>query len=203
MLDSSANSLHQIQIGIFIFEGVELLDFAGPFEVFSNAGVLYHDLEFEVFSIAQSQGILRTINGAKVFADKAIESCGTLDLLVICGGEGTKRFFENKEEFNALLDLIHRSKRVLSICSGARILAKAGMLKGKSFCTHKSVYEEILFLEPTAKAMRNKRFAVEGNIVTSAGVSAGIDASLYVLEEMSSPEIALEVARYMEYARLQ
>jgi transcriptional regulator GlxA family with amidase domain len=203
MIRKSENSTQKIQIGIYIFEGVELLDFAGPFEVFSNAGILHHDLQFEVNSIAQNEGLIRTYNGAKVLAEKAAKNCRMLDLLVICGGEGTKRLIENEEEFNALIELLHRSARVLSICSGARILAKAGMLKAKSFCTHKSVYEEILFLEPTAKAMGNKRFVVEGNIVTSAGVSAGIDASLYVLEEMSSPEIALEVARYMEYARLQ
>lgn len=187
-------------VGIFLFNNVEVLDFAGPFEVFSVASQLESYKNLSVFTFSNDGKTIKSVNGLSVNPDHSFESLPKIDFLVIPGGDGTKQVILQAENLENLQRLIDHSIWTMTVCSGSRILAKLGLLEGLPFCTHHQVYENLALISPTAIPQPHKRF-IQSNekLFTSAGISAGIDLSLYLLEKTFSKFLADSVATYMEY----
>jgi transcriptional regulator GlxA family with amidase domain len=188
-------------VAIFVFDEVEVLDFAGPFEVFSVADAQHNRDAFNVFLCAEALGTVRARNGLKIVPDYSLESCPEPHLLIIPGGFGTRALL-NKP---ALLEWLRRKSRtaevVASVCTGALLLAKAGLLDGLQITTHHGALDLLRELAPAAVIDPSKRYHDNGKFCISAGVSAGIDLSLHLVERLLDPETADQTARHMEYER--
>ncbi|MDZ7268495.1 MAG: DJ-1/PfpI family protein [candidate division KSB1 bacterium] len=186
-------------VAIFIFDEVEVLDFCGPFEVFSVTGKREGSNPFNVYTVAQEQRPILARNELSVNPRYTFADCPPPDILIIPGGFGTRREMNNSIVLDWVRRLSQNTERLLSVCTGALILAKAGLLEGLSATTH---HGAILLLQETApntKIDATKRFIDNGKIIVSAGISAGIDMSLYVVAGLLGKEQAWETAKYMEY----
>lgn len=193
------------KVAIYIFDNVEVLDFAGPYEVFTTASrVLYkmnaslENLPFEVFTVGQTRKSVYARAGLKLHPDYSITSHPTPDLLIIPGGVVTQEM-EHEETVAWIKSVSQETTITASICTGAFLLAKAGLLEHKKATTHWEDMDELSSLFPSITLERGKRFVDEGKIVTSGGISAGIDMSLHLVERFVSRELALQTARQMEF----
>jgi transcriptional regulator GlxA family with amidase domain len=196
-------NLH-LDIGILLFDDVELLDFAGPYEVFCMANVVVsmqaRDVPpFLVFTIADKPRTIRTRAGLRVLPDLGLEDCPNMDLLVVPGGPGVRQEMKNGKLIDCLINFAHLNRRVASVCTGALLLGKAGLLKGRQATTHWSALEELAQLCPETIVVGGKRVVDSGSILTAAGVSAGIDLALYLVGGYLNGEISRFVAERMEY----
>ncbi len=188
------------QLGILIFDDVEVLDFAGPFEVFSVANQLSGYKLLEVYTFSQTTLPIRARNGLQVVPDHSINSLPPLDYLVLPGGDGTKKIVQNGSFIEEIKQQVLSSEWTMSVCSGSRILGKAGFLEHKPYCTHHEVYESIQEMVPSALPQPDLRFIqTNDRIWTAAGISAGIDLALHLTEVTFGKELALATAKYMEY----
>lgn len=186
-------------VGILIFDDAEVMDVAGPYEVFSVAG-RRHGLEpFQVSLVAERRGLVTLRNHFRVEPHAILAERPSPDLLIVPGGQGTRREMHNP----AILDWVRRAagqaELVLSVCTGALVLASAGLLRGLEATTHHGAIDLLRQTDPTARVRDNVRFLDNGRVVVSAGISAGIDMSLHVVERLLGQELAEETARYMEY----
>ncbi|NNV54027.1 DJ-1/PfpI family protein [Limnovirga soli] len=195
------------KIAILIFNDVEVLDFAGPFEVFSVTGKRGIGEAFEVFTVAETQ-IVNARNRLTILPTYTFETCPFADILLVPGGGGYHSdgaAYGSRKEMNNPLLLKWIQKRalkaelILSVCSGAPILAKANLLRHKKATTHFMAIESLKEAEPTITVYPEERFVDNGNIILSAGISAGIDMALYVVKQLSGKEAAIETAKYMQY----
>ena len=188
-------------VAIFLFDEVEVLDFAGPFEVFSVANELHGHAAFHVCTFAVQPGTIRARNGLKVVPDFTTENCPAPHILVIPGGAGTRPLLHQP----ALLEWIRGKSRsaeiVMSVCTGALVLAKAGLLDGLRVTTHHENLATLAELAPAATVDGSRRFHDNGKILTAAGISAGIDCSLHVIARELGEPAATATADYMEYRR--
>lgn len=190
-------------IGILIFDEVEVLDFCGPFEVFSVSrpdGVKDDEARlFKVFTVAEKNETVRCRGGLLVEPHYTIGNAPKLDILIVPGGQGTRRERHNQN----LLDWIEaqnkQTEMTLSVCTGAFLLAERGLLDGKKATTHWGSIDFMRETYPHVEIVENTRYVDEGRIVTSAGISAGIDMSLHVVETLHGQEVAAWTARRMEY----
>lgn len=186
------------RIKILLFDDIELLDFAGPLEVFSVAGHLRKDLGLHVSTIGLKEKI--TISKSRLqFIPNETENTDLIDLLIIPGGIGTRRIIQNNEELSRINKLIKDSKVVASVCTGALIIGKLGYLKGLSAITHKNGIDELKQIDSSIIINESKRFIDNDNFITSAGISAGIDMSLYLIEKYFDNGLKVKVQNYMEY----
>jgi len=200
--------VEKINAGIFIFDGVEVLDFAGPFEVFSRTRLRpgtesrrsEDSAPFEVFTIAATREPVRATGGLRVVPHHDFASAPRVDLLVIPGGFGTRPLLED----NATLDWIRRTaasaRTVTSVCTGSLLLARAGLLAGRRATTHWGALDLLAGIDPTVTVDREARVVTDG-IVSSAGVAAGIDMAFAVVEQICGRAVADETAHYIEYPR--
>lgn len=200
--------MNQSTVGILIFDGVEVLDFAGPYEVFSRTRLepgtesrrSDESAPFRVFTFAERAGAVVATGGLRVLPDFDLTSVPRIELLVIPGGFGTRPMLQDQ----AMLEWIRRAAaaatRVASVCTGALVLAKAGLLAGRRATTHWGALATLAELDPTIHVDADAR-VVEDVIYTSAGVSAGIDMAFAVVEAMHGRAVADETARYMDYPR--
>ena len=187
-------------VGIFLFDEVEVLDFAGPYEVFSVGSQLSEQKEFKVFTFSADGASINAVNGLSINPEFGISNLPQIDYLVIPGGEGSKKVVAQEELLKQLQGLIDYSEWTMTVCSGSRILACLGLLDSKPFCTHHSVYSNISQISPSAIPMKDKRFVQsDAKLYTAAGISAGIDLAFYLLEETFGKKNALKTAEYMEY----
>ncbi|MFL0684878.1 MAG: DJ-1/PfpI family protein [Algoriphagus aquaeductus] len=188
------------RLGIFVFEEVEVLDFAGPFEVFSVAAQLSDYQLLQVSTFGTSQTPIRTKNGLQVIPDTGLDSLESMDFLVIPGGDGTKKIIQNPGVLASLQSKINSSQWTMSVCSGSRILGKTGFLDHKAYCTHHEVFESMEEIVPTGMPQPQLRFVQsDRKIWTAAGISAGIDLALHLTELTFGKELATLTAKYMEY----
>lgn len=185
------------KVAILVHDGVELLDFAGPAEVFSSASANGRRA-FQVFTVAPSAGPTRTQNAVTVAPDYTIADCPAPDILVIPGGNSLV-LVDDPAVMSWIGERAKSCEITLTVCTGAFTLAKLGLLDGKSATTHWSARPGLRRDHPQVKVIDDVRFVDSGNIITSAGVSAGIDGSLYVVERLLGTEAAWTTARYMEY----
>lgn len=198
------NYMSKKNVGIFIFEDAEVLDFAGPFEVFSVTTNEQQENLFNVFTVAKEKKAVRAINGLSVNPDYDFQDAPQIDILVVAGGSGTRALLQDEEVLKWVERQLQSVEICLSICSAARILAKLGILENHVFCTHHTVYEDIMRLSPTSLPQQEKRFVqTTDNIYTSGGISAGIDLSFFILEKLLGKSTALSTAKYMEYSYYQ
>jgi transcriptional regulator GlxA family with amidase domain len=186
-------------VAILVFDDVEVLDFTGPFEVFAKADELHGHEPFHTFIFAESPGSVRARNGLKVVPDFTLETCPPPHVLIVPGGWGSRALLKK----SALLEWIRIKARnaeiVMSVCTGALVLAKAGLLDGLRITTHHLSLDLLRELVPTATVDPSQRFHDNGKIITSAGISAGIDCSLHVVARLLGPAAAEATARQMEY----
>ena len=186
-------------VAILIFDDVEVLDFAGPFEVFAVTDELRGHAEFHTFTVSDLKATVRAKNGLKVVPDFTIETCPQAAVLVIPGGSGSRALLNRP----LLLEWVRKQARgaeiVMSVCTGVRVLAKAGLLDGLRVTTHHENFDEVQTLAPAATIARGERLTDNGKICTSAGIAAGIDLSLHVVARLLGAEAAVTTACYMEY----
>lgn len=186
-------------VAILVFDGAEVLDFAGPFEVFSVTSELNDHRYFQVFVVAEEERPIRAVNGLRIVPDHSFDTSPAPDVLVVSGGAGSRREMENPDLLGWVKRVSERAEVVLSVCSGARILARAGLLRGRPATTHHEVLDDLRELAPDAEVRGDARFVDAGRIVTTGGISAGIDGSFHVVERLLGREVARRTARYMEY----
>jgi transcriptional regulator GlxA family with amidase domain len=192
------------QIGIFVFDGVELLDAAGPMEVFAVADELSSGQFAHCYTFATSLNAVRTVAGMRILPDAGIADVERLDIVIIPGGEGVRHWMDDAATQRELQRLADTSTYRATVCSGALAAAKMNWITGRDFCTHHSVVPEVLKLLPTSSVWRSDlRFVQEGALFTSAGISAGLDLALHLVEVLHSADLSAQVAHYMEYTPQQ
>jgi transcriptional regulator GlxA family with amidase domain len=189
-------------VAILLFDDVEVLDLAGPFEVFSVTDELRGHETFNVFTVADSPSAVRARNGLNVVPHHTPESCPIPDVLVIPGGVGTRKVLGKPMLLEWVRNRARRASITMSVCTGALVLAKAGLLDGLRATTHHECFALLRELAPNTDVVENERFIDNGKILTAAGISAGIDCALHVVERLLGPEAATLTARYMEYRRI-
>lgn len=189
------------RIGIFIFDGVELLDAAGPMEVFAVADELSRGQFADCFTLAHSANTVRSLAGMKIVPDRCLAEVDQVDILVIPGGEGVRHWMDDTAIHHELQRLADSSLYRVTVCSGALAAAKMNWITGPEFCTHHSVADEILkLLPPRCNWRSDLRFVQVDTLFTSAGISAGLDLALHLVEVLHSAELSAQVAHYIEYA---
>lgn len=196
--------MNRKQVAILIFEDVEVLDFCGPFEVFSvtrlNEEKRREELSpFNVFLIAETKEPVVTTGRMKVLPDYDLDDCPVLDVLVVPGGWGTRREMNNGRLLKWIADRSAQVETLSSVCTGALLLGKAGLLDGKRATTHWRSLDRMQELFPKTTVERQLHFVEEGSLFTSAGISAGIDMALKVVSRYFGDAIARATAKQMEY----
>jgi len=190
-------------VGILIFDDVEVLDFCGPFEVFSTARLAGEHSDdsqlFNVVTIAEEDKIITCRGGLLVKPHTTIENHPPLDILVVPGGQGTRRERHNQRLLNWLEQQDQHTNLTTSVCTGAFLLAERGLLDNHRATTHWSSIEWMRSTYSAVKMLADTRVVDEGHIITSAGVSAGIDMSLHVVSRLYGIAAAEWTARRMEY----
>jgi transcriptional regulator GlxA family with amidase domain len=186
-------------VGILIFPDVEVLDFCGPFEVFSVAGNQIAPGAFEVFTVAERGGALAARNGLEVVPKYSFADVPRIDLLLIPGGQGTRPLLHHAALLDWIANRAAEAELVLSVCTGALLLGKCGLLDGLPSTTHHLALDLLQEVAPQTAVRRDQRVIDNGRIVTSAGVASGIDMSFHVLARLLGQETAEKTARYIEY----
>jgi transcriptional regulator GlxA family with amidase domain len=192
------------RVGILIFPDVEVLDFCGPFEVFSVTR-LDEDRRredpppYEVTLVAEQPGVVVASGGLKVVTDVTTESCPDMDVLVVPGGWGTRREMNNDRLLAWISDRSRRVGLLASVCTGALLLGRAGLLDGRRATTHWRALELLKANAPSATVVEDRHVVEEGDVMTSAGISAGIDLALRIVGRHHGEAVARASARHMEY----
>jgi transcriptional regulator GlxA family with amidase domain len=188
-------------IAILLFDDVEVLDFAGPFEVFAVTDELNDHQAFHTFTMALKPGTVRARNGLKIVPDFTLESCPTPQLIVIPGGSGSRLLLHMPALHEWLRVKARAAEIIMSVCTGSLILGRAGLLDDLRATTHHLALAELRLHAPKTDVIENERFIDNGKVITSAGISAGIDCSLYVVARLLGEDAANRTAEHMEYRR--
>ena len=184
-------------IGILLFEDAEELDWAGPWEVFSMAVM---DLpEASVFTIAEREEPVRCAKGLRVLPDHSFQDAPEFDVVLVPGGQGTRRQVDNPVLLEWLRKSAERCRWVTSVCTGSLLLHGAGLTKGRRITTHWGYVGELRERAGEAEVLEKVRYVRDGNLVTAAGVSAGIDMSLWLVGQIWDVARARRTQRMMEY----
>jgi len=193
--------LTQRRVGSFLFHEVEVLDFAGPFEVFSLAS--YPDRTekpFLVKTVAQFREPVRARNGLTLLPACCFADNPVFDILIIPGGYGAEEIeLHNEAVIEWIKAQMQSVQLMVSVCTGAFLLAKAGLLDGKKATTHWMDLDHLEKEFPQVAVQRGDKYIDQGNIITSAGISAGINMSFHVIGKLLGKEIARTTAKRMEY----
>jgi transcriptional regulator GlxA family with amidase domain len=185
-------------LGALLFPEFELLDVFGPLEVFGNLFVREH---FRVVTLGASAGPVPSAQGPHAIADYGLADCPPLDLLLVPGGMGTRREVENASVLEWLRARAAEAEIVMSVCTGAALLARAGLLDGVAATTNKRAFDWVVTQGPRVDWKRRARWVDAGKLVTSSGVSAGTDMALAVIARLLGEETAEQVSRIMEWTR--
>lgn len=206
--DSVTNDEGPLSVAILIFDDVEVLDFAGPYEVFSRTrlepGVESRQSEasapFRVFTVAARPGPIAAVGGLRVIPDYDYDSAPPIDILVVPGGFGTRQLIDDTQVLDWIRLAAASARQVTSVCTGALLLASAGLLAERRATTHWGALDLLASMDASIRVERDAR-VVEDGIITSAGVSAGIDMAFVVVERLHGAAVAEDTARYMDYRR--
>lgn len=192
-----------IRVALLAYDGVEALDFAGPFEVFTTAARVHArttpgEPVFEVVAVAAGPGPVRARAGLELLPSATIADAGVVDVLVVPGG-----VVDGVREDRAVLDWLARvhatTRLTASVCTGAFVLAAAGILTGGPVTTHWEDLDELAAQFPALEVVGERRWVRQGRVFTSAGISAGIDLSLHLVEVLAGRELAVRTARQLDY----
>src|SRR3954447_2359121 len=191
------------RVGILVFPEVEVLDFCGPFEVFSVTRLdedrrREEPSPYEVMLAAEKKETVVATGGLKVVADYSLDDCPPIDVLVVPGGWGTLREMNNDRLVAWLSERARQVTTLTSVCTGSLLLGKAGLLDGKRATTHWRVLEEMQGWFPAVNVIDDEHVVEDGNVITSAGISAGIDMALRVVARHHGDAVARATARFME-----
>ena len=188
---------------IFIFNDAEVLDFAGPFEVFNVANTVAEQQLFNVFLVAESEQIIFAKNNFRVLPDYDFTEVPEADILIIPGGSGRKIQMHHVPALNWIKHEAERASLVLSVCTGSFILGNAGLLNNLAATTHHGSYDEFEKEFPATQLIRGVKYVDNGKVITAGGISAGIDMSIMVVGKIHGNELAQKVAERMEYSLAQ
>lgn len=198
-------------VAILLFNEIEVLDFAGPFEVFGVAGRHDDPKPFRVFTVGE-QGPVYARNGLSLNPTYLLNDHPKADIIIVPGGGGrhedgtpygSRREMDNLAVLNWVRRTAKSAELVLSVCTGSYILGRSGLLDGLAATTHFLAVEGMQQAAPTTEIRPTERYIDTGKIITSAGISAGIDMSLYVVGRLLGKDVADETARYMQYDHWQ
>ncbi len=195
----------QQTVGILIFDDVEVLDFCGPFEVFATTqtpgldGLDDAARPFQVLTIAERAETIKCRGGLLVQPHYTIDDHPPLDILVVPGGWGTRREVHNERLLDWIAAQDRQTALTTSVCTGAFLLAARGLLDGREATTHWASIDRLRQTHPTVQVRDDRRWVDAGRIITSAGVSAGIDMALHVVARLLGTDVARDTARRMEY----
>jgi transcriptional regulator GlxA family with amidase domain len=192
------------RVGILVFPDVEVLDFCGPFEVFSVTRLnesrrREEPSPFEVLLVASSLQPVKCTGGLRVLPDYDLANCPQLDLLVVPGGWGTRALVNDESIVQWIGRQAAGAELTASVCTGSFLLAQAGLLEGRRATTHWQSLARMEQTYPTITVVCDQHVVDDGSILTSAGISAGIDLALRVVAKLQGEGVARATARYMEY----
>jgi transcriptional regulator GlxA family with amidase domain len=188
-----------MRIGIALFQDAEELDFAGPWEVLAAWAQQWPDDGVEVLTVAESLEPVRCAKGLRVVPDMTWETAGKLDVLVYPGGMGTRPQLADEDVLERLRGLAATGTLMTSVCTGSLVYAAAGLLDGRPATTYWDQLDYLPTLGRDIDVRPDARFVDSGEVVTAAGVSAGIDMALHLVARLHSPERARDVRRYIQY----
>jgi len=195
-------------VGILIFDDVEILDFAGPFEVFSRTRLQpgaesrrsEESAPFRVFTVARTAAPIVTTGSLRVLPHYGFSDAPRIDLLLVPGGWGTRALLQDAEILGWISRTAEQARKVTSVCTGSLLLARTGLLQGRHATTHWGALDTLASLQAGVTVERDHR-VVDDVIVSSAGVASGIDMAFYVVETLFGRDVADETAHYIEYRR--
>lgn len=192
------------RVGILVFPQVEVLDFCGPFEVFSVTRLdeqrrREEPSPFEVRLVAQTAEVVTATGGLRVIPDTTIDDCPTLDVLVVPGGWGVRSEIKNARLVDWIAERGQRAETLTSVCTGSMLLAQAGLLDGRRATTHWRSLPWMRESFPTVTVEDELHVVEDGTVLTSAGISAGIDMALRVVVRYFGDAVGRATAQHMEY----
>jgi transcriptional regulator GlxA family with amidase domain len=183
-------------LGVLLFPGFELLDVFGPLEAFGMRIAREH---FDAVLVADQPGAVESAQGPKALAEAGIDDAPPLDLILVPGGIGTRKEVDNRRLTAWIAERSADAELAMSVCTGAALLAKAGVLDGRRATTNKAAFVWVVSQGPHVRWVQQARWVEDGKFWTSSGVSAGIDMALAVIARLTRLELAEEVAVRMEY----
>ena len=200
--------MKKINVGIFIFDEVEVLDFAGPFEVFSRTRLLKgaesrrsnDSAPFNPFTVSIDKKSLTATGGLKIIADYTLNNFPKIDILIVPGGYGTRTLLNNEILLKWIKAVSDKANITASVCTGSLLLAKAGLLEGKRATTHWGAIEALKSISKDIQVITERR-VVNDEIITSAGVSSGIDMAFMIVENLYGEQVASDTSKYIEFHR--
>jgi transcriptional regulator GlxA family with amidase domain len=187
------------KLAILLFADAEVLDFCGPYEVFSVANRFVEPAAFQVLTVAEKLGAVVARNGLSVNPDCGFEDCQQPEIVLVPGGIGTRVQMQNRSVIEWIKQVAANAELVLSVCTGSLLLAKAGLLDGLEATTHHGSIDLLRGLAPATTVHADRRYVDNGRVMCSAGIAAGIDMSLHVVGKLLGQEVAEKTARQMEY----
>jgi transcriptional regulator GlxA family with amidase domain len=182
-------------VAIIVFEGVELLDFTGPYEVFHGASGY-----FRVSTVARSTDMISSNAGLQFKPSASFDNCPAPDIIVIPGGH-VRALTDDDKAMVFLRKSMPQAEVVMSVCNGAMVLAELEVLDGLTVTTHHGNFDNLRRRAPKATVVEDRKWVDNGKIIAAAGVSSGIDATLHLIERLHGAEMAQGVERYIEYSR--
>ena len=191
-------------VAIYVFPDVEVLDFAGPYEVFTTASRVFNrkhpsePIPFSVFTVARVAGAVRARAGLVIQPDHTFASHPRADILIVPGGVVTAEL-EAPSVKEWIIRIAATAKLTASVCTGSFLLAQAGLLHDKNATTHWEDIADMRSMFPSTTVLEQRRWVDEGAVVTSAGISAGIDMSLHLVEKFAGRELALKTATQLDF----
>lgn len=184
----------QKTVGVLLFPEFELLDVFGPLEAFGQAKDW-----FRIVTVAERPGPVTSAQGPRAVADHGFADCPPLDIVLVPGGMGTRREVDNPVLVEWIARQARKAEATTSVCTGAALLARAGVLDGRRATSNKRSFAWVTEQGPKVDWVRQARWVDEGNVVTSSGVSAGIDMALHLIGRIAGPAARDEIATRMEY----
>ncbi|WP_341282673.1 GNAT family N-acetyltransferase [Paenibacillus sp. FSL H8-0537] len=185
-------------VAVLVYERVDTLDFAGPFDIFAISSG--KDRDFNVYTVGETKKALLTLSGIAITPAHSFEDCPVPDLLIVPGGMGSRTEMHNEKLTNWIRQMAEHAELILSVCTGALLLAKANLLDGLRITTNRRALDLLRELAPSsAVIVENVRYVDNGKCVMSAGVTAGMDAALYVVARLHGQERAEQTAAIIEY----
>lgn len=186
-------------IGILLFDDVEELDAVGPWEVLSYWTRNFPEDGFDVMTIARDTAVVTCAKGLRLLPDRSLAETPPLEVLIYPGGQGTRAHLLDQERLDWLRGQRDTVPLITSVCTGSLVLAKAGLLADRPATTHWASLDLLAELDPTIEIRADERFVDDGDIITSAGVSAGIDMALHLVARLAGVDRARQVRRGIQY----
>jgi transcriptional regulator GlxA family with amidase domain len=199
MTDRQPSEFRQRRVAILIFDNVEVLDFAGPFEVFNVTGEVNDPAPFETFTVGLESRPIKARGQLQITPHYTLDNAPKPDIVLIPGGFGTRALMDNTRLMDWLCQQAVEAEYLLSVCTGALLLARAGLLDGLHATTHHDAFDRLETEAPTCHIVRDARYVDNGRIITSGGISAGIDMSLYVVGRLIPEHHLQKTLAEMEY----